>query len=484
MVFKHGITTSERSTSVKSAAQVGAGLTVVVGTAPVNLVSDPSLHKPVLAMSFGEAAEKLGYSNNLSDFTLCEVMDTHFKLFNVGPVVFINVMDPTKHKTTVTDSEIPLSNGKATIQKEGILLDSLVVKSAPGASTPLIKNTDYTAAFDSNGLVVISAVSGGAITTGALTKVVVTYSHLDSSKVTNNDIIGGYDALTGKSTGIELINSVFPLLRLVPGVLIAPKFSKSTAVAAVMRAKVKNINGNFKAITIVDIDTTVAPVYTDAVTVKNANSLVDSYQDVRWGDLKLGDKEYHFSSQQAALIAYVDSTTGDIPFKSPSNKGLQMDALLANGLEVALGPDQAEFLNANGINTALNFIGGWKSWGNRTSAYPGTTDVKDSFIAVRRMFNWIGNTLILSFWDNVDDPTNARLIDTFLDSSNIWLNGLSAQGALLGGRVEFREEENPLTDLLNGKVRLHVFAASPVPAEHIEFIVEFDVEYLNTLFAA
>jgi uncharacterized protein len=482
MAYRHGIHTSERSTSVKSPVQVLSALTVAVGTAPIHLATEEiTINKPVLAMSFDEAVRKLGYSENYSDFTLCEVMDTHFKLYNVSPVVFINVLDPQKHKTDVTDQSISVQNKKATINQEGVLLDSLVVKASPGG-TELAEGIDYTAAYDTNGKVVISAVNNGAIT-DSTTELFVSYSYLDPSKVTDADVIGGYDAATGKSTGLELINAVFPTFRMVPGILIAPKFSKKTAVAAVMRAKVKNINGIFKAKAYIDMDTSVVNVYSKAVEYKNTNSLVDEYATVFWGDVKLGDKVYHLSSHAAALTAQTDEKNDGIPFVSPSNKSLIMDALLADGQEVALGQDQATFLNANGIVTALNFIGGWKLWGNRTSVYPDNTDVKDSFIPVRRMFNWVGNTLILTFWVNVDDPTNDRLIDEFIDSSNVWMNGLAGRGATLGGRVEFRKEENPTTDLLNGKVKLHVFMAPPAPAEDIEFILEFDVSYLNGLFA-
>ncbi|WP_044736654.1 phage tail sheath family protein [Geobacillus kaustophilus] len=481
MVYRHGVSTSERDTSVKSPVQSLSAVTVAVGTAPVHLVQDAPVNKPVLAMTWDEAVEKLGYSENYTNFTLCEVMDTHFNLYTVSPVVFINVLDPDKHKTDVTDQSITVQNKKAVIDQEGVLLDSLIVKTTPGGSE-LEENTDYTAVYDENGKVVISAVANGAIT-DSTTELVVSYSYLDASKVTEADIIGGYDAETGKSTGLELINAVFPMFRVVPGILIAPKFSKKTTVSAVMRAKVKNINGIFKAKAYIDIDTSVANVYSKVPDYKNQNSLIDEFATVFWGDIKFGDKIYNFSSHAAAVTAQTDENNGGIPYVSPSNKSLKMDALVVNGEEVALGQDQAAYLNANGIVTALNFIGGWKLWGNRTSAYPDKTDVKDVFIPVRRMFNWVENTLILSFWANVDDPTNNRLIDQFIDSSNVWMNGLAAEGATLGGRVEFRREENPDTDLLNGKVKLHVFMAPPTPAEDIEFIVEFDVSYLSGLFA-
>ena len=84
----------------------------------------------------------------------------------------------------------------------------------------------------------------------------------------------------------------------------------------------------------------------------------------------------------------------------------------------------------------MNFIGGWKCWGNRTACYPGVTDVKDSFIAIRRMFNWVGNTLVQTFWQRVDYPLNRRQIDTIVDSANIMMNGWTARQFILGGRVE------------------------------------------------
>ena len=69
------------------------------------------------------------------------------------------------------------------------------------------------------------------------------------------------------------------------------------------------------------------------------------------------------------------------------------------------------------------------------------------------MFNWHAQTFIQTYWAKVDKPTNKRLIQTLLDSENIRLNGLASQQVILGGRVEFRSDENPTTDLLDGKIK-------------------------------
>ena len=64
-------------------------------------------------------------------------------------------------------------------------------------------------------------------------------------------------------------------------------------------------------------------------------------------------------------------------------------------------------------------MNGFRMWGNHTGAWPASGDAKDVWINVRRMFNWQGNTFILTYFDKVDDPMNAILIENIVDSENI-----------------------------------------------------------------
>ena len=125
---------------------------------------------------------------------------------------------------------------------------------------------------------------------------------------------------------------------------------------------------------------------------------------------------------------------------------------------------------------------GWKCWGNRTGIYPSNTDVKDAFIPIRAMFNWLHNTLVLTWWQKVDYPLIRRQINTIVDSVNVWLNGLVGQEVILGGKCSFLEEENPATDLMDGIARFHIWWTPPSPAKEIEFITEYDPDNLATLF--
>lgn len=110
------------------------------------------------------------------------------------------------------------------------------------------------------------------------------------------------------------------------------------------------------------------------------------------------------------------------------------------------------------------------------------TDPKDTFIASRMMFNWLINSLVLTYWQKVDEPTNRVLIETITDSINIWLNGLTASGKIIGARVEFRSEDNPKTSLIDGKIKFKLYFTPALPAEEIAFDLEIDVKYYESLF--
>ena len=89
---------------------------------------------------------------------------------------------------------------------------------------------------------------------------------------------------------------------------------------------------------------------------------------------------------------------------------------------------------------------------------------------------------ILTYWQKVDAPITRRLIETIVDSFNDRLNGLAAQEAILGGRIEFRKTDNPVSNLLDGKIKFKVFLSPPPPAEDISSDFEFDPNYFSVLF--
>lgn len=470
MSYRHGIYGMEVPTKVVPPILSEVGLPVVVGTAPIHLATNPApVNTPVLIYSYEEAVEKFGYSEDWGKYTLSEFIYSQFVLYGRAPVVLINVLDPTVNASTTKTETVTLVNGKAVLAAADIIADTIVVTKTEDTST-LTLGINYLVSRDSDNKVIITAVdpSNDSIA------ISVSFKEIDTTGITKTEIIGGVDVSTGKKTGLELISEVYPRFRIVPGTVLAPGYSSDSEVAAILATKAININGLFRAVALIDAPSNLN--YSDVPSWKNTNNVVENDQFIYWPKVKLGEKIYHMSTHMAGVIQATDSAYGGIPYKSPSNESMKIDATVNDNGEIYLGTEQANYLNGQGINTAINFAG-WKSWGNRTAAYPLTSDVKDAFIPIRRMFDWTLNSLILTYWSKIDNPLNKRLIETVVDSANLWLNGLTAQGALYGGRVQFLSTENPVTNLMDGKLKFHFYLSPPAPAEDIEFVQEYDVNY-------
>ena len=469
--YKHGVYSYELPTSIIPPVVSTAGLTVVFGTAPIHLLDEPekAVNRAELAYTYSEAVQKMGYNADFNKYTICEAISSHFALFAVSPLVMINVLDPIKHAVSGSET-VGIAKGEGVLKADGVLKSKVVVKNA----NDTVQVEDYELEFDDEGKL--------HIYTSVANEVTVEFEQLDASLVTAADIVGGV-SLDGSYKGIELVNTVFPRFREVPGILIAPKFSTNPLVAAVLKAKSKNINGLFQAKAFVDVPTSEVRDYTAVPEYKNMNNLDDSNMDVFWPKCSIGGIQYHKSTQAASLSNLVDAQNEGYPYHEASNNNLQMDAaVLEDGTEILLGLEQANYLNGQGIVTSLNFIGGWKLWGHRTSCYPGNTDPKDAFISVRRVFIYEQNQFILSYWQKTDKPGNKKLIDNIVDSKNIDLNGKAARQFILGGRVEFLQEENPLTDLIDGIYKFHLFITPATPAREIRGLFEFDPSYFGMLF--
>ena len=69
---------------------------------------------------------------------------------------------------------------------------------------------------------------------------------------------------------------------------------------------------------------------------------------------------------------------------------------------------------------------------------------------------------------------NRRLIESIIDSENIRAGGFKARGQIADAKMEYISEENPITDLLNGKIRFKQYLTPFLPAETIINVLEFD----------
>ena len=472
MAYNHGIRTKQIETSISTPVVAGSGIAFVVGTAPVQAVKG-TVNEPIMCNSYAEAVKSLGYNDNWDNYTLCEVMYSQFVLYGVSPTVFVNVLDPAKHKKTIEAKAYPVKDKQAKLPIEAIA-DTVNVEGYK-------KGEDYDLIYTNDNLIV-EVIEGGKIA-AEIGELRINFTAVDPTMVTEKDIIGGYEIATNQYKGLELIDKVFAKYGIITDLIAVPKWSKKSTVAAVMATKCENINGIFEARAVIDLDAKEVKSYSETTARKKKDNFFSKFQILCWPMVKLGDKKFNLSTHAIGRMAKTDVDNDGCPAESPSNKLIKIDgAVLEDGTELLLDLKEANYLNSQGIVTAINFIGGYVLWGNQTACFPANTDVKDYFISIGRMFGWVGNSLILTYWSNVDKKMTPRFVQSIVDSINIWLNGLVSEGKLLGGRVEFKPEDNNLVELMAGKATFHIYLTPPSPAQEIVFALEYDPDYVVAAF--
>ncbi|MFA9464045.1 MAG: phage tail sheath family protein [Velocimicrobium sp.] len=471
-IYEHGIISTEKATVVATPEVVDSAIGVIFGTAPVNLASDPYnvTNKPILAKSYDGIVSRLGYSTDFANYTLCQSIFARFKKNNYQPVVFVNVLDPTVHKEDVAETAFNIVSAVISIDVTGILLDTIVVKSEDGVTT-YTEEEDYITSFADAATVKISIPSDSSISG---TTVKIAYTKIDPSKVTDLDIIGGKDVTTGKTTGISCVSQVLGKTSYVPRHLLAPGWSQKPVIAAVLIAKAKLINGLFNAIAITDIDTTAVTSVESLLQYKIGNGYDDEFNMVCYPKVKVSEGyEIFLSAMIDCALASTDNTYSG-PYASPSNKSIPITGMCKQGgEEIDYDIETANIINSHGIMTVLS-MNGWRSWGNEMGCYPGNTDVKDRYIVSRRVFNHRDVAFKLNFFANVDDPTNYRLIETVVNGENKELAALATQGLIAGGSISYNADDNPVEQIMEGKIIFTKILSPFTPAKAFETETSFD----------
>ena len=466
-----GVKATEKQTAIVSPVKASTAA-LVVGSAPVHQTGG-KVNEVVIAVNFAEAVAAMGWSDDWEKYTICEAMYSHFRLYGVGPLLMVNVLDPEKHIGAEKTETVQMSNGQ-------LRLNGDVLPSSIHLDGEYEAGVDYDVFFE-DGVCILEALDGGKLV--GVESVQITYAEVEFSLADlKPDVIGGYDVSTGQSAGLELADQAYFRTKVLPEPIIAPGFSQDAEVAAVMAAKAKNLSIVFRSFALCDLDATQGS-YQTAVNRKSSSK---AFQHVKerlcWPMLTMEGRKFHYSTQLAGLMCQLTANNDGIPSEPASNKELKADGtILADGTEVFLDLNMANYLRGQGITTALNFVNGFTSWGEYCACAPGVNDPKDLYCNVARMVNYMANSVILTYWSYIDQKMTARLASSIANRIDIWMNGLKSQGHLLGGRCELLSEENPDADIMAGIIRPHIYMAVPGPAQQIDFIVEYDAEYMKTI---
>ncbi len=202
-----------------------------------------------------------------------------------------------------------------------------------------------------------------------------------------------------------------------------------------------------------------------------------------------------YAPSMAGLIAQVDRNQTDQQIVeetgywcSPSN--YVMIDVVGSSIELDYVPNDTDcdvnYLNSQGIATLIN-MGGWRNFGNYSTAYPDNTSPM-AFISWRRTMDIIEESIEYFSRQFLDFPMFTSPTDIantvagrVRDSVNDYLR--SKEGtALVYSSIAILPSDNPLNNLLQGKITYRYKATPPVPMQTIEYVAEVYVEGLQQAF--
>lgn len=301
------------------------------------------------------------------------------------------------------------------------------------------------------------------------------------------DISGKIDSITGKRTGLKVFENCYSLFGYYPKTIIAPVFSEDKVIANEINILCKKI----RAIGLID-----APVGASVQDVIKGRSLDDSNFNVNSDRIVLCYphlKVYDYNSQSIKLEPYSQRLAGVIAAKdidkgyhfSPSNTNIEGILGTEKYLTSMINDPNSEvnLLNEAGIITVFNSFGtGFRTWGNRSSAYPATT-LPINFINVRRTADILHESVEYAMLDYIDLPIDDALIDTICETVNQYIRTLIGRGALIDGKCSFNSDKNPESEIANGHLSFDIEFMPPTPAERITFESFINTELLKALTA-
>ena len=463
-IYKHG-TYGEFADSIGAVATQGGTVAVYVGAAPVNLVRGyaSSVNSPVKLTSMNDVQALMGYSNNWGSFDLCEAFKAHFDndAGNIGPIVAINVLDPTKHKKTqATTKSVTFVNGRASFESDTVILDTLVIAES-------VEGTDFTVSYDyARGLVVLTSI--GDALSGSVN---VTFDEVDATAVTADDIIGAATE-AGIYTGLGAVSLIYQELKLIPNLILCPKWSEKPEVYKAMIAAGTKINGHWDAVVYADIPIADGGSKVDTIALakkwQTDNNYTNARSKVYWpqGQTKDGTI-FHTAVLAAWRTMIVDETHDGIPMESPSNKSVPVAKQYFGAGSTNRGFDQqqANGLNAVGISTIVYWGGAWVLWGPHTAAYQygENQDPRNVFDNSIRMMMYQSNSFQEEHAVTIDGPMTRAMADTIRNREQEKADALATVGAYIGTPVvDFLESDNSTADLVEGNF-VWSFKGTPTP---------------------
>lgn len=438
-MYKHGSSAQLMPSDGLINPKSGAIIPVYVGVAPVHQLETAVVNEPILINNFMSAVATVGYNDsNWKDFGLCEAVYAHFKnaIGPIGPIVCINVLDPTIHKTAEKSAAVALTSGIGQLLNDKVILNTVEI-------TGKTRGVDFSAAYNSDG----SGIEIKALKELA-SPVTIKFFEVDLERITVAEIKGGVIGEDYK--GIASIQEVYPKYNVIPSLILAPGWSKLKSVRDELNGSILKINGHWDAFALTDLpaDNSVNTIE-KAITYKRDNGFNGAYEKTCWPKAKKGTKIFHLSTLTAVEICRQALFNGGYPNESPSNNKADITAIcLDDGKTLNYDQTMVNGLNEKGISSAVYFGGEYVLWGPHTAAYSygKAMDPADIFDCTKLMLNYIVNDFQVENARKIDRNMRRTDVDTILNNYQERMDRMP----LSFGKIEFLAENNAVDDMVSG----------------------------------
>ena len=291
---------------------------------------------------------------------------------------------------------------------------------------------------------------------------------------TISNIIGGVNAATGASEGIQCFLDAMSVVKVRPRILIAPGYSKQKAVAD----ELISVAERLKAVCVLDgPNTTDTEALSYAENFSSARAyVVDPWVRV-WDTTASADVVQPASARVAGLISKSDNERGF--WWSPSNQVILGITGTSRAIEFELGDVncRANLLNEGNVATIIH-EDGYRLWGNRSCS----SDSKFAFLCVRRTADMVGESLLYNHLWAVDRGITRTYVEDVRDGVDMYLRHLKKVGAITGGSCWVDPEINSADQTKQGIVYWDYDFTPVYPAEHLVFRAHIVDDYLDEIF--
>lgn len=468
--FLHGVETIEINKGPRPVRAVRSAVIALVGIAPKGPQQELTL-----VQSDTQAAK---FGLQIPGFTIPQALNA-INAQGAGTVMVVNVFDSAKHLVEEAAEAQTVANRKFKLDFAAIA-DLVITDGAATDPVTFVEGTDYEIDEFGNGTVLNST----SIPNGS--DIEATYKRLDASLVEAADIIGAIDATTEARTGFKVLALAANSLGFTPRLLISPGFSSLDAVTTEMISQAETFRGH--ALIDAPAGTTVA----DAIAGRGPDGTINfdtsnkravlCYPHLKAFDpATSGEVDQPFSQFLAGVIADTDRRFGY--WFSPSNKEIQGITGVERNLTASINDPNTDVnrLNEAGILSVFNSFGtGLRTWGNRSAAFPSSTD-PTQFINVQRTADIIHESVEQAMLQFIDSPITDALIDAITETVNSFLRTLQGRGAIIEGSCSYDPDKNSAEQLANGHITFDITFMPPTPAERITFDSFIDISLLEQL---